>query len=130
MHVMIVVNMNFYFYIAPPVIITNPLINTINRLGNAVFNCEAKAYPPPVIIWQHNGVTLTDNQPDFLIASETDTEFMTTSSLLRVLFADVEKTGLVTCIASTTPPRESGIKLDSDSRTTSLTVLGKLCILV
>lgn len=103
----------------------NPQISTVNQFGNAVFTCEAKAFPPPVVTWQPNGVTLTDTQPDILVTSETNTESMTTSSHLRVLFADVETTGLVTCIASTTPPQRSGVILDRDSRTTSLTILVK-----
>ena len=105
-------------------IITNPQVNTISRSGNAVFTCKARAYPPPVIIWKHNGMTVTEDQPDYIIASETNPGSMTTSSQLRVLFADVEKTGHVTCIASTTALQQSGIKLASDNKTASLTVLG------
>ena len=113
------------FYIAPPVIITDPRSSTISRKTNAIFICEAQGNPLPTITWQHNGETVTDTQPDYLVTPNKNESSMTATSQLRIFFADVDKSGQVTCIASATPPRASGITLDSDDRTTSLTVLGK-----
>ena len=123
------------FIIAQPVIITDPQSSTIRQSTNAIFICQAQGYPLPTIIWQHNGENVTDNQSDYLITPSNNVSIMTTTSKLRIFFADVKKSGQVTCIASANAPMGSGITLASDHRSTSLTVLGKpnylvLCIMI
>lgn len=66
-----------------------------------------------------------EDHPDFLIDATKDDESMSTKSHLRVLSADVDKTGEVTCIASAISPVNSMITLPSDNVTASLTVLGE-----
>ena len=121
--------MIFVYTVAPPLITSSPRASTVRRSGNAIFTCSVQAHPRPTIVWHHNGFTVTENQPDYLITQDTSTRdtrsSMMATSKLRILSTAVDNTGNVTCTASADAPQGSGITLVSDSQSASLTVLGK-----
>ena len=73
----------------------------------------------------HNGRTVTDRHPDYLVSPNNEGSDTVTSDL-RIFSAIVDKTGDITCIASTSTPEDSGITLANHNASTSLTVLGML----
>lgn len=79
-----------------------------------------------MISWMHNGVTVADGHPDYLISPKNEgSSSLRVASDLRIFSASVDKTGDVTCIATVNTPDESRITFADHNASTSLTVLGK-----
>lgn len=111
--------------IASPTIITKPLEDTVRQGANAIFSCKAEGHPLPTISWQHNGRAVADGHRDFLVSTNSDGSGRAhVTSELRILSANVDKTGYLTCVTSASSPTDSGISLISQTASTSVTVLG------
>ena len=108
-----------------PTIIRSPNARVVAEGQNVIFSCHAHGFPIPLISWEHNGGTVAADQADYFIHTTRDNGSMTTMSNLRILSADVHKTGDVKCIAYATPPTDSTIIFDNATAHSPLTVLGK-----
>ena len=103
----------------------HPAPTVISAGGNVTFNCSAVGYPVPKIFWTRNGKAVNGS---FGIEITTLPSATLTSSVLTIISARVNLTGVYRCLSITTidgfPPRRV------ESSPANLTVQGMRCIYI
>lgn len=113
----------------PPQISRALVPNTVTKENEEVIlTCIARGYPAPTISWEHEGMTVTRDNPSFEINSTTSQDGFTelVTSYLKMVSANSSVDGKFECIAN--PPLSDNVGgriLNSVSTSTQLSILGK-----
>ena len=89
----------FFLRVVPPFLLMSPDSITALDSDNVQFNCMARGYPLPSVVWEKDGLPLQSGE-SVMINSSTDSVQLTRTSTLLLTSVGHKNAGNYTCIAS------------------------------